>query len=130
MVLIVKRLVPVYPPGKAPKKQYENLRKAVHVTTFPQPYPTIPKILVEQYGLKPDEKIVVFWMRGVRGRKGGTFRTPFKKVYAGSVRHFLEELKNSQKNSSDAPRFKKCRKVFPRTPPLPAAGVGERKNAE
>ncbi|MBI2132381.1 MAG: hypothetical protein HYT99_06155, partial [Candidatus Tectomicrobia bacterium] len=51
MVLIVKRLVPVYPPGTAPKKQWENLRKAVYVTTFAQPYPTIPKILVEQYGL-------------------------------------------------------------------------------
>ena len=112
MVLIIKRLVPVYPPGKAPKKQFENLRKAVHVTTFAQPYPTIPKILVEQYGLRPDEKIVVFWMRGVRGRRGGTFRTPFKKVYAGSVRHFLEELKKNHKTPPDTVRSKKSRKVF------------------
>ena len=89
MVLIVKRLVPVYPPGTAPKKQWENLRKAVYVTTFAQPYPTIPKILIEQYGLKPEEKIVVFWMRGVeiKGKKR-TFRTPFTKVYSGPLFDF------------------------------------------
>jgi len=104
MVLIIKRLVPVYPPGKAPKKQFENLKKAVYVTSFAQPYPTIPKILVEQYGLKPEEKIVVFWVRAFR-RKGGVFRTPFKKVYAGTLQVYAstKRPRNSYKRQSSGP---------------------------
>ena len=97
MVLIIKRLVPVYPPGKAPKKQWENLRKAVHVTTFAQPYPTIPKILVEQYGLDLQEKVVVFWMKGLKSkRRKGLFRTPFRKVYAGSLSQLQERMFQSK----------------------------------
>ena len=60
MVIIVKKLVPVYSKKDKVPKQYLNLRKAVYVTTFKYLYPNIPEILVEQYRLDSDEKIVVF----------------------------------------------------------------------
>ncbi len=63
MVLIVKKLVPVYQPGDPMPKQWLNLRKAVYVTTFKYPYPNMAEILVKEYGLLPDEKIVVFWTK-------------------------------------------------------------------
>ncbi|MCK5125549.1 MAG: hypothetical protein KAR42_04775 [candidate division Zixibacteria bacterium] len=88
MPYIVKKLVPVYSQfDKVPKKYY-NLRKAVYVTTFKYLYPSIPKILIEQYGLSPDEKIVVFWTKEVSLPHFNRYRVRFRKVYSGLVRDF------------------------------------------
>ncbi len=85
MPYIVKKLVPVYSQfDKVPKKYY-NLRKAVYVTTFKYLYPNIPKILVEQYGLSLDKKIVVFWTKEVSLPHFNRYRVKFRKVYSGSV---------------------------------------------
>ena len=85
MVIIVKKLVPVYSPmDKVPKKYY-NLRKAVYVTTFKYLYPNIPKILEEQYGLEPDEKIVVFWTKEIALPHFNRYRAKFRKVFSGRV---------------------------------------------
>jgi len=65
MPYIIKKLVPVYSQFDKVPKQYRNLRKAVFVTTFKYLYPNIPKILVEQYGLELNEKIVVFWTKEI-----------------------------------------------------------------
>lgn len=88
MVLIIKKLVPVYKPTENVPKKYLNLRKAVYVTTFKHPYPNIPDILEKQYGLHPEEKIVVFWTKEISLPHFARYRLKFRKVYSGSVLGF------------------------------------------
>ena len=106
MVYIIKKLVPVYSQFDKVPKQYHNLRKAVYVTTFKYLYPNIPKILVEQYGLKPDEKIVVFWTKEVSLPHFNRYRVKFRKVYSGLVKDFGEHIKCKTK-MIDASKNKK-----------------------
>ena len=86
MVLIVKKLVPVYKQGDKVPKQWLNLRKPVYVTTFKHPYPNMAQILQEQYGLRPDEKIVVFWMKEISLPHFNRYRVRFRKVWSGKVK--------------------------------------------
>lgn len=88
MVIIVKKLVPVYRQWDKVPKQYHNLRKAVYVTTFKFLYPNIPDILVKEYGLQPDEKIVVFWTKEISLPHFNRYRVKFRKVYSGPVAEF------------------------------------------
>lgn len=88
MVIIVKKLVPIYKPTDKVPKKYLNLRKAVHVTSFKHLYPNITKILTREYGLNPSEKIVVFWTREVSLPHFSRYRLPFKKVYSGPLSSF------------------------------------------
>lgn len=88
MPLIVKKLVPVYSlKDKVPKK-YLNLRKAVYVTTFKYPYPNMSQILIKEYGLRPDEKIVVFWTKEISLPHFNRYRLKFRKVYSGPLNDF------------------------------------------
>ena len=101
MVYIIKKLVPVYRQWDKVPKQYHNLRKAVYVTTFKYLYPNISKILVEQYGLSPDEKIVVFWTKEVALPHFNRYRVRFRKVFSGKMnelKRFLEDLKRNVKS--------------------------------
>ena len=100
MVIIIKKLVPVYSQFDDVPKKYRNLRKAVFVTSFKFLYPTIPKILVEQYGLSPDEKIVVFWMKEIALPHFNRYRTKFRKIYSGLVKDFGEHCKNRVKKKT------------------------------
>ena len=86
MVLIVKRLVPVYQPGDNVPKKYLNLRKAVYVTTFKYPYPNMAQILQTEYGLSPDEKIVVFWTKEISLPHFNRYRLRFRKIYSGPLK--------------------------------------------
>lgn len=85
MVYIVKKLVPVYSQFDKVPKQYRNLRKLTYVTTFKYLYPNIVKILTEQYGLDPNEKIVIFWTKEVSLPHFNRYRCKFRKVYSGKV---------------------------------------------
>lgn len=85
MVLIVKKLVPVFKKSDKVPKQWLNLRKAVYVTTFKYPYPNMAQILQKQYGLKPDEKIVVFWMKEISLPHFNRYRVRFRRVYSGQL---------------------------------------------
>lgn len=99
MVLIVKKLVPVYQPGDNVPKQWLNLRKAVYVTTFKHPYPNMAEILEKEYGLKPDEKIVVFWTKEISLPHFSRYRLKFRKVYSGKVakmRHYMDRISRSE----------------------------------
>jgi len=97
MVIIIKKLVPVYRQWDKVPKQYHNLRKAVYVTTFKFLYSNIPKILVEQYGLKPNEKIVVFWTKEISLPHFNRYRLKFRKVYSGKVEGFGEYCRERTK---------------------------------
>jgi|GEM_PF-3536304 len=93
MVLIIKKLVWIYRKDAKVPKQWLNLKKTVYVTTFKYLYPNIPKILVEQYGLKPDEKIVVFWTKEIALPHFNRYRLKFKKVYSGRLRDMMGEMR-------------------------------------
>lgn len=98
MVYIVKKFVPVYGKNANVPKKYKNLRKNKYVTTFKYLYPNIPKILVKEYGLKPDEKIIVFSMKEISLPHFNRYRTKFRKVYYGSVKGFGEYIAEFMKN--------------------------------
>ena len=89
MVLIVKKLVPVFQKFDKVPKRWLNLRKAVYVTTFKYPYPNMAEILQKEYGLKPDEKIVVFWTKEISLPHFNRYRMKFRKVYSGSLKHLI-----------------------------------------
>ena len=96
MVLIVKKLVPVYKKTDNVPKKYLNLRKAKYVTTFKNLYPNIVKILIEQYCLELDEKIVVFWTKEISLPHFNRYRMKFRKVFSGKVRDFVSTLRSEK----------------------------------
>ena len=53
--------------------------------TFKYPYPNMAQILQEQYGLKPEEKIVVFWTKEISLPHFNRYRLRLRKVYSGRV---------------------------------------------
>jgi len=91
MVLIIKKLVPVFKPTDRVPKKYLNLKKPVHVTTFKNPYPNMTDILIKEYGLKPDDKILVFWTKEISLPHFNRYRLPFRKAYSGPVRDFRRD---------------------------------------
>ena len=93
MVIIVKKLVPVYKLSDEVPKKYRNLRKAVYVATFKHLYTNISKILTQEYGLDLNEKIVVFWMREISLPRFARYRLPFRKVYSGVLNNFEKHCK-------------------------------------
>ena len=97
MVYIIKKLVPVYRQWDKVPKQYHNLRKAVYVTTFKYLYPNIPKILIEQYGLSPEEKIVIFWTKEISLPHFNRYRVKFRRVWGGSVEEFGHFVQSQRK---------------------------------
>jgi len=98
MPYIVKKLVPVYKPSDKVPKKYLNLRKAVYVTTFKYLYPNIPQILEKEYGLKPNDKIVIFFMKEVCLPHFNRYRTKFRKVYYGTSRNLKKSISASGYN--------------------------------
>ena len=93
MVLIVKNFKKIFSESDDVPKQYRNLRKNSHVKTFLKPYPNIPDILVAEYGLDWDDKIIVFHVKNIQKPGWQAYRTPFKKVYYGTVRDFGDYLR-------------------------------------
>jgi len=95
MVLIVKKFVKVYPEQANVPIKYKNLRKNKHVRTFSRPFSNIPEILVSDYGLSWNEKIIVFHTKEIESFRGWrNYRTPFKKIYYGTVQEFKGYLKD------------------------------------
>lgn len=103
MVIIVKKLVPVYSPTDKVPKKYLNLRKAVHVTSFKHLYPNIPNILTREYGLKPSEKIVVFWTKEISLPHFSRYRLKFRRVYSGLLMDFSKHIRQITKRDRSKP---------------------------
>lgn len=80
--------MPVFTKKDKVPKQWLNLRKTVFVTSFAQPYSNMAEILVKQYGLKSDEKIVVFWTKEINLPHFNRYRLRFRKVYSGSLKKY------------------------------------------
>ena len=101
MVLIIKKLIPVYKKSDNVPKQYLNLRKTRYVTTFKYIYPNMEKILEIEYGIKPGEKIVVFWTKEISLPHFNRYRLKFRKVYSGRLDGLYSALKSFQKRHSN-----------------------------
>lgn len=52
------------------------------------------QILQEQYGLKPDEKIVVFWTKEIALPNFNRYRIRFRKVYSGPLAELHASILN------------------------------------
>lgn len=99
MVIIIKKLVPVYSSSDKVPKKYLNLRKADHVASFKNLYPNIPEILVSQYGLNPREKIVVFWTKEISLPHFQRYRLNFRKVYSGPLSGFVSHMETVRRTT-------------------------------
>ena len=77
---------------KVPAK-YKNLGTWRYVTTFKYCYPNIPQILMEQYGLKPTDKIIVYIMKTVTLPHFREYRTKFKNVFCGRLVQYKEYMR-------------------------------------
>jgi hypothetical protein len=89
MVLLIFKRVPVYQDREKVPKKYRNLRKNKYVTTFKFPYSTMTDILIRQYGLKPNDKIMVFWTKEISLPHFNRYRLKFRKVYYGDVKNLI-----------------------------------------
>jgi len=78
-------------------KKYLNLRKTKYVTTFKYHYPNMSQILIKEYGLKPEEKIVVFWTKEIALPHFNKYRVGFRKVYSGPVKDLFPAISKAFK---------------------------------
>ena len=75
-------------------KQWRNLGTWRYVTTFKYCYPNIPKILTNQYGLKLQDKIIVYITKEITTPKFRRYRTKFKKVFCGNLEEYKTYLRD------------------------------------
>ena len=101
MVLIIKKLVPVYSEEDDVPKKYRNLRKPKHVTSFKYIYPNIIEILQNEYGLKLSDHIIVYWMKEISLPHFNRYRLPFKKVYSGKLSGFRDYIESWKEDRSE-----------------------------
>lgn len=94
MVLIIKRFVKIFSKTDNVPAKYKNLRKNQHVKTFLKPYPNIPEILVSEYALEWNDKIIIFHTKNITKGSFDNYRTPFRKIYYGTVWDLKQYLKD------------------------------------
>ena len=92
MVLWVKQRVRQYADKDKVPKDWRNLMCNKHVTTFRHYYLNMANILVEQYGLSWDDKILVQTMTTLTLPHFKRYRTRPKKVFYGTVRQFKDHV--------------------------------------
>lgn len=98
MVIIVKKLVPRYQQTDKVPKRWKNLVNQKYVTCFKYAYPNIPSILKQQYGLKDEDKIIVYIMKEICLPHFKRYRTKFKKVFSGRLKDYAVYLNNFLKS--------------------------------
>ena len=84
-------------------KNWTNLGTWRYVTTFKHCYPNIPSILIEQYGLKPEDKIIIYITKTITLPNYANYRTKFKKVYHGKLKDYkayLEEFMRKKRKKA------------------------------
>ena len=92
MVLWIKRRVKIYRSSDKVPKGWLNLTRNQHVTTFRHYYLNMAQILVEQYGLSWDDRILVQGMTTLRLPHFKKYRTRPRKVFYGTVREFRSHV--------------------------------------
>ena len=81
-------------------KRWKNLGTWRYVTTFKYCYPNIPQILITQYDLEWQNKIIIYITKEITTPKFRRYRTKFKKVFHGNLEEYktyLEEFMTNRK---------------------------------
>ena len=78
--------------GKEVPQRWKNLGTWKYVTTFKYCYPTIPDILINQYSLKWDDKIIAYITKEITTPKFSRYRTRFRKVFCGDLKSYKTYL--------------------------------------
>ena len=78
-------------------KRWKNLGTWKYVTTFKYCYPNIPEILISQYGMEWEDKIIAYITKEITTPKFGRYRTKFKKVFHGKLKEYRIYLNNFMK---------------------------------
>ena len=90
-------------------KRWKNLGTWRYVTTFKYCYPNIPEILIKQYDMKWEEKIITYITKEITTPKFSRYRTRFRKVFCGTVREYKDYLKEFMgRNNELKANAKKC----------------------
>jgi len=92
MVLNVHKFVRHQWKKEVPKR-WENLGTWRYVTTFKYCYPNIPEILIDQYGLEWQNKIIIYITKEITTPKFRRYRTKFKKVFYGNLKEYKAYLR-------------------------------------
>jgi len=74
--------------------QWKNLGTWRYITTFKYCYPNIPRILIDQYGLKWENKIIVYITKEICLPNFRRYRTRFRKVFHGNLRQYKAYLRD------------------------------------
>lgn len=74
-------------------KTWKNLGTWRYVTTFKYCYPNIPQILNNQYGLRWEDKIIIYITKEITLPTFKRYRTRFRKVFYGSLKDYGDYLK-------------------------------------
>ena len=65
-----------------------------HITTMPILYPTSDKILMKEYNLKAENKVLIMHTRWSSTPRFKHYRTKFKKIFYGTIKELEIFLKN------------------------------------
>jgi hypothetical protein len=81
-------------------KRWQNLGTWRYVTTFKYLYPNIPQILIRQYGLTWEDKIIAYITKEITTPKFRRYRTRFRKVFCGNLSEYREYVGNFMRRRS------------------------------
>jgi hypothetical protein len=73
---------------KETPKKWKNLGTWRYVTTFKYCYPNTTEILIKEYGLKWEDKIIAYITKEITTPKFNRYRTRFRKVFCGSLENY------------------------------------------
>ncbi len=74
-------------------KRWKNLGTWRYVTTFKHCYPNTTEILIREYGLRWEDRIIAYITKEITTPKFNRYRTRFRKVFYGSLREYKIYLK-------------------------------------
>jgi len=74
--------------------RWKNLGTWRYVTTFKFCYPNIPEILIVQYNLDWNDKIIAYITKQITTPKFNNYRTRFKKVFSETLKGYKRYIHN------------------------------------
>ena len=78
---------------KGVPKRWKNLGTWRYVTTFKYCYPNTCEILIREYGLQWEDKIIAYITKEITTPKFNRYRTRFRKVFCGNLAGYKEYLR-------------------------------------
>ncbi len=75
-------------------KRWKNLGTWRYVTTFKHCYPNSAEILIKQYGLRWEDRIIAYITKEITTPRFNRYRTRFRKVFYGNLSEYKEYLRS------------------------------------